>query len=598
MRIDDMLVSMSDIALKKFLKSSLVTTSVNAVVGGIAGLVAKIPRLELTEKIKQQAVEEGLYHFVREESVADQIIESQHLRPSSKSASYGKETVFLFCGAPSVDNYAKNLTDNNALIKNNLWERQYNPYLNPTGVATAIKFMPSMKDLQNYTCRALTDSAMMYEGYCILPENAVQKLKMVPDLVRDENGNPVRNENGEYSLRFREAKEEELSANGKTYNAKQDYLDYIKEKAIEYGYLSKDGKPRAKIIAKGVALLDSFRMETDEARNNFFENGQEVANNFLESFKRIFSFKPAIGKSTEETLEDFSFKGKNPYSDKKFALTVAKFQSEQGLSQLDLKDVLTDFTKSEDGEFFEKKFEQISGDITKKGIHGKDHSNRVALTAMLIARNEGLFENDSDNRIKEILSSAAMYHDLGRVLDNGPHARNSARKIAKMDLTHIDGIPFSEEDKKMVMALAEAHEGKPDKIEKMIKKYKIQEPENIEMLRKLNSVVRDADALDRVRIDTKFPNYKVNLNPNFLVNNTSKRLINAAYQLEFLTKKVPNINNILSFGKDKIDGQEKLAKETQEFNDRIVVENVPTLEEKSQNIEETKSKTAERGMEL
>lgn len=586
MRIDDILVSMSDIALKKFLKSSLVTASVNTLVGGIAGLAAKIPRLELTEKVKQQAVEEGLYHFVREESVADQIIESQHLRPSSKSASYGRETVFMFCGAPSVDNYAKNLTDNNALNKNNLWENQYNPYINPTGVATAIKFIPTMKDLQNYTCRALTDSAMMYEGYCILPENAVQKLKMVPDLVRDEDGNPLPNENGEYSLRFREAKEEELSADGKTYNAKQDYLDYMKEKGIEYGYLNKDGTQRAKIIAKTVATFDTFRMETDEAKTNFFQNGQEVANNLIESLRRIFSFKPAIGKSVEETLEDFSFKGKNPYRDKKFALEVAKLQSEQGLSQLDLNDVLTDFTGSKDGEFFEKKFGQIGNDITRKGIHGKEHSNRVALTAMMIAHNEGLFENDNDNRIKEILSSAAMYHDIGRILDNGPHARNSARKISKMDLTYTDGIPFPEEDKKMVMALAEAHEGKPDKIEKMIKKYKIRNPENIEMLRKLNSVVRDADALDRVRIDTKFPNYKVNLNPKYLVNDTSKRLINAAYQLEFLTKKVPNIKNILNFGKDKMDGQERLAKETQEFNDRVIVENVPVLKLDTKNLEE------------
>ena len=106
------------------------------------------------------------------------------------------------------------------------------------------------------------------------------------------------------------------------------------------------------------------------------------------------------------------------------------------------------------------------------------------------------------------------------------------------------------------------------------------------MLRKLNSVVRDADALDRVRIDTKFPNYKVNLNPKYLVNDTSKRLINAAYQLEFLTKKVPNIKNILNFGKYKMDGQERLAKETQEFNDRVIVENVPVLKLDTKNLEE------------
>lgn len=570
MKIEDMIVSMSDAVLNKFLKS-IGTASVNTLVGGVAGLFAKIPRFELTEKIKQQAAQEGLYHFVRDESVADAIIESQHLRPSSHSTSYGRKTVFMFCGAPSPDNYAKNLTDNNALSKNNLWESQYNPYINPTGVATAIKFTPDMDDLKNYTCRALTDGAMMYEGYCILPENAVEKVKMVPDLVRDDAGNPIKNEKGSYEARFREANPEELSEDGKTYNAKADYLEFMKEKAIEYGYLNKKGEPTFKIVAKTVATLDAFRMETDEAAINFSQNWREVGQNLLDSLKRTFSFKKAIGKSPEETLEDFSFKGKNPYRDPKFAVTVAKLQSEQGLSQLDLKDVLSDFNLSKDGEFFEKKFGQIGNDITKRGIHGKEHSNRVALTAMLIARNEGILENDNDNRIKEILSAAAMYHDAGRILDNGPHARNSARKISKMDLTYIDGTPFPEEDKKMVMALAEAHEGKPDKIEKMIKKYKIQDPANIEMLRRLNSVVRDADALDRVRIDTKFPNYKVNLNPKYLVNNTSKRLINAAYQLEFLTKRIPNMNNILVYGKTEKDGTDVINRSAKEFNERVVV---------------------------
>ena len=66
MRIDDMIVSMSDVVLNKFLKS-LGIASVTTLVGGISGSIAKIPRLEMTEKIKQQAVEEGLYHFVRDQ---------------------------------------------------------------------------------------------------------------------------------------------------------------------------------------------------------------------------------------------------------------------------------------------------------------------------------------------------------------------------------------------------------------------------------------------------------------------------------------------------------------------------------------------------
>ena len=193
---------------------------------------------------------------------------------------------------------------------------------------------------------------------------------------------------------------------------------------------------------------------------------------------------------------------------------------------------------------------------------------------MMIARNEGILENDQDNRIKDILSTVAMYHDIGRVLDSGPHAGRGARKIAKMDLRYSDGKPYSEEDKKMVMAL-----GKPDKIDKMIKKYKIQSPEDISLLTRLNSVVRDADALDRVRIDQNgIFNYKVNLNPNYLVNNTSKMLINAAYQLEFLTKRVPNINNIINFGRKEVTSSDRAYEASKDFDDRIRVDKVPTLD--------------------
>lgn len=577
MQLDDLLVSVSDTTLGKLLKT--ITGTAEKGIGIFYGTFGKIPRFELTEKVKQQATQEGLYHFVRNDEVADIILQSQHLRPSDNITSYGKKCVFTFCGAPSVDNYAKNLTDTNSLKKNKLWDGQINPYVNPTAVATALRFKPQMKDLANYTFRGLQDGAFMYEGFCILPPNAVEKLKMVPDLVRDSSGFPVKDDKGEYQVAFREASPEELSQDGKTYSAKPDYLEFMKEKRIEYGYLHSDGSNRSKLITKKVAFDDLARMEFDESLKNISKNGSEIVTGIADRIRAFFTRKPEIAKSAEENLQDFNFRKKNPYRDKKFALSVAKFQAEEGLSQMDLHDVLSDFTQSEDGEFFDKKYKQIEGAITKSGIHGKDHANRVALTAMMIARNEGVLTNDEDNRIKDILATAAMYHDIGRVLDNGPHAARGARKIAKMDLRYSNGKEYSAEDKKIVMALVQAHEGKPDKIDKMIKKYGIQSQENIDIARRLNSIVRDADALDRVRIDSNIPfSYKVNLNPKYLVNDTSKRLINSAYQLEFLTKKEPNIFNVLRYGKHEMTASDKMAEQSKEFNDRIIVDKVSTIE--------------------
>lgn len=354
MQLNDLLVQVPESILSKIAES--ITGTAEKVVGSLYGTFGKIPRFELTEKVKEQATKEGLYHFVKDDETADIIMQSEHIRPSDEITSYGKKCVFMFCGGPTVDNYIKNMTDDNAILKNNMWEKQVNPYITPNRVATALKITPRMKDLANYKFRGLQDGAFMYEGYCILPPDTVQKVKMVPDLVRDSDGEPIIDENGEYQMAFREASPEELSQDGKTYNAKADYLEYIKSKAIEYGYFDKDGNPRSGVITKAVVLGDLGRMELDESRKNIAKNGLDITNSILDRIKGIFNRSPAVEKSAEESLQDFSFRDKNPYRDKNFALTVAEFQAKDGLSQLDLEDVLSDFTASKDGEFFEKKY--------------------------------------------------------------------------------------------------------------------------------------------------------------------------------------------------------------------------------------------------
>lgn len=579
MQLGNLSISVSDNTLNKIAKA--IGAPVKSILGAINGTFGKIPRFELTEKVKEEATQNGLYHFVKDDTVADAIIDSGYLRPSDNMTSYGRKTCFMFCGGPSVDNYAKNLTDSSLVEKDNLWKRQINPYITPTRVATAIRFTPQMKDLANYSFRGLEDGAFMYEGYCILPKDTVEKVKMVPDLVRDSSGFPIKDKNGEYQVAFREALPEELSEDKTTYMAKPDYLQYMMEKGIEYGYLRADGSPKTKIETKIKAMTDPSRMEFDLSAENATKNFQDMVASLKDRVKSMFQSRTSMEKSAEECLQDFNFKRKNPYRDKKFALAVASLQSKDGLSQLDLNDVLSDFTHSQAGEFFSKKYGQLESVITRAGIHGKSHTDRVALQAMMIAHNEGIFENDEDNRIKDILATAAMYHDIGRVLDQGPHAGRGARKIAKMDLRYADGKPYSDEDKKMVMALVEAHEGKPNKIDKMIKKYQIQDTANIDLLKRLNSVVRDADALDRVRIDSNgLLGYKVNLNPEYLVNDTSKMLINAAYQLEFLTKRVPNINNVLNFGRPESTATYRMQESARDFDDRIRVDNIPTLDKR------------------
>ena len=215
---------------------------------GLCASIAKISRNELSETVKDEIVSKGMYHFVPNEEVADAIIESEYLKPSKNIInSYGKPCSYLFCGAPDIDNYSKNLT---------MLDLSKNPYINPKMVADSIKFSPqSRDDLKNYKFRGLADGAILYEGFCILPHKSVQKVKMVPDLVRDENGNPLKDENGEFSIAFREATPEELLPGADEYKAKDDYLKFVQKKAKEYGYFNNENTI-GKIGNQFVNILD------------------------------------------------------------------------------------------------------------------------------------------------------------------------------------------------------------------------------------------------------------------------------------------------------------------------------------------------------
>lgn len=178
------------------------------------------------------------------------------------------------------------------------------------------------------------------------------------------------------------------------------------------------------------------------------------------------------------------------------------------------------------------------------------HNDRVAMHTMLIAKHEGLLENDTDNKIKDMLLTTAYLHDIGRIGNSGPHAKRSARRLEKLDLKFADGKPYSRQDKDFVKFLAEGHEGKDSNFDKLVKKYKIPEDKR-GLAKKMLFVIKDADAVDRVRIDTNLPFYmKTDLNPNYLRTDTSKRLLNAAYQLEDLYKKV-KFSDILSYKTNK-----------------------------------------------
>lgn len=513
---------------------------------GLVATILKFARVEIDEVGKQEILKNGLYHITPSKEISEKIIESEHLRPATglikNLNSYGTASVCLFNGPPDIQNYIKNLVN----------KSQDNPYVNPTIAVNAIKITPTQKEeLANYKARDLVDNIILYEGYCVLPQNKVKAVQLVPDLVRDtETGEPIKNpKTGRYDIKFREAFPEELENDGKSYRAKEDYLQFVEEERKRFGYI-KGNNP----------ISNAFNLLTTIAHDGKIESEMTIKNtmsNIPKIIKRKINkmMTPKLDMSADEKIagiiEEYNHNSKNPYRNKKFGQAVANLQK-QGLKQLDLKEELEEVTTGDIGNYFRQKHSQIDKEIiTKNGINGISHSNRVAIYSMIIAKNEGILENDIEDKTKDILLSAAYYHDIGRkkgiITDNfGPHAKNSARKVDKMNLTYANGKAYSEQDKKILQAVIEAHEGKEKDMLKICQKYQIDE-ENIEYVTNLMVVMKDADALDRNRLDLNLPIVMMtDLDTKYLRTNTSKQLLNASYQLESLSKKV-SFDKILSY---------------------------------------------------
>lgn len=516
---------------------------------GFLTTFTKFVRAEIDQMGKQKIIENGLYHIASNETVANEIMKSQHLRSTQGKVvirnidnAYGTSCVCFYNGTPDIEQFIKQLANSS---KNN-------PYLNPTMAKYAIKVQPSREEeLKNYKARALADNAIIYEGYCVLPPETTQKVILVPDLVRDSAGQPVLNEKtGRYDIVFREATEEELNEDRKTYKAKDDYLRFVESERERLGY------SKMKFMRGIDTQLNVGDIEGKTARKHLKMNLPQLIKRKIQQF-----MTPKLEMGTDEKIDSvagtFNTRGKNPYRDKKFGEAVAEFQK-NGLVQLSLKDVLQEMTTSDIGRFFRGKYSQIDREpIIQNGIHGISHNDRVAILTMIIAQREGVFENDTDDRLKDILMSAAYYHDIGRkkgiITDNyGTHGKNSARKIrqGKANLKYLDGKAYTDEDTRLLQAIVEAHEGKDKNMARICAKYKVKEEEKLLAIQ-LMTILKDADALDRVRLDANYGVLmKTDMDPKYLRTNTSKQLLNASYQLESLYGKV-SFDRIIAYKTDE-----------------------------------------------
>jgi len=165
--------------------------------------------------------------------------------------------------------------------------------------------------------------------------------------------------------------------------------------------------------------------------------------------------------------------------------------------------------------------DDINEDVLyKSDFHGLHHSQKVCFFAYLIGKYEKL-----DNEDMMILMDAARYHDIGRENDNEEdfHGLVSARRIDKV-VKYDNPINMY-----YLKAIVEAHnkdDGRNIKVftdwsdELSMDERKL-EPMLFERFVKLCDILKDADALDRLR----FRNCPAVLDEEYLRSEYSKKLI-------------------------------------------------------------------------
>lgn len=139
------------------------------------------------------------------------------------------------------------------------------------------------------------------------------------------------------------------------------------------------------------------------------------------------------------------------------------------------------------------------------GVHGTGHVTRVLLHCLSLANTIGLSEIE-----RGILSVTACYHDIGRTHEDDcrEHGKWSVEKMYELNLetfyiSHISNNNaklgyLNEQEVEAVEFLMEFHCVSDDEAE--TKLGQIQDEYTQSLIRKLYPIFKDADALDRVRI--------------------------------------------------------------------------------------------------
>ena len=214
--------------------------------------------------------------------------------------------------------------------------------------------------------------------------------------------------------------------------------------------------------------------------------------------------------------DDYEVCGMSYYSkNRNFYKSQSKDLKLRGEKSYSIKDVIIDIKCSSRFSLLKNELNKIKKEfIYKSDGHGLNHNERVALFTFYLANAQHL----SDRDLKLALYGA-FYHDIGRRHDytDDYHGEKSAELICNL------GLNITDEEMDILKTVVTCHSLDDSRFESIVKKNKVKNVKRCEVLFK---ILKDSDALDRVRLDENPV-----VIPSMLRFDESRRIILAAYQL-------------------------------------------------------------------
>lgn len=183
------------------------------------------------------------------------------------------------------------------------------------------------------------------------------------------------------------------------------------------------------------------------------------------------------------------------------------------------KGIVDSYLNEEDRLKIIEKIKKIKDKFLYKSVfHGLHHSEKVFLFAYIIGK-----YNNLSNVDLEILTDAAIYHDIGRIdeTEDSFHGLNSAKNISKVVNSEIYKDP---QNLAILKAICDGHSRDDKYLNLVAGDYEISES-NLPRFEKLLKILKDADALDRTRF---MKTSLAALNEKYLRSDFSKQLVQLA----------------------------------------------------------------------